>query len=134
MTIEGLTMVRAYTISTSVKFFVSLATCITLFLSDEYAIRAFPSSSCAKKVATSVMAHNIGMRAVVQGRITNQQAVMRHTKADVRLQETREGFQRIQLEMKAQCKQADLEDGEVSAHVPVRSEAVHIDEWTCMQT
>ncbi len=31
------------------------------------------------------------------------------------------------------CGQADLEDGEVSAHVPMRPEAVHISEWTCMK-
>ncbi len=63
-------MVRAYAMSTSVKFFVSLATCITLFLSDEYAIKAFPSPSCAKKVATFVTPHKSGVRAVVQGRTT----------------------------------------------------------------
>ena len=39
-------MVRETPGSTSVKSRVSLATCITLFLSEEYAIRALPSSSC----------------------------------------------------------------------------------------
>ena len=39
-------MVRAKPSSTSVKSRVSRATCITLFLSEEYAIKAVPSSSC----------------------------------------------------------------------------------------
>ena len=38
---------RAKPACTLVKSLVSLATCMTLFASEEYAIRACPSSSCA---------------------------------------------------------------------------------------
>lgn len=121
---------RAKPACTSVKSLVSLATCMTLFASEEYAIRACPSSSCAIRA--------IYQRPVHQGRAgTLNREGMGKGKLTPSLHRCMEMENCRRSAVLSACLlqgryvSRDLEDGEVSAHVPVRPEAVDVGERPC---
>ena len=124
-------MVRANPSSTSVKSCVSRATCITLFLSEEYAIKAVPSSSC---MGTSVFGQNRADRHAPKYRSLGLSHIGSHQSQPRCSTDAAPLVIDRAIEMFSECcKRSYLEDCEVSTHVPVRPKAAYVREGTCMQ-